>query len=94
LIQLITLNRSLGIDAPDPTRVASTLEKSGRLGLDLKDGRAEDNSRVIEGGLDVLGGDEDVGLALDGLGDGGGDGLALNLALDADNTEAVDEGDV
>ena len=74
--------------------VANTLEKSRRLGLDLKDRRAEEDGRVIEGGLDILGGDEDVGLALDSHGDLGGDHVVVDLALDAGDTEAVDEGDV
>lgn len=47
-----------------------------RLGLDLKNGRAGEDGALVELALDVLAGDEDVGLAFGDLGDGGGGHVA------------------
>lgn len=86
--------RSAGFQLADSDSACHSLEESRGLGLDLKDRRAEEDGGVVKALLDILGGDEDVGLALDGHGDLGRDGHALDLALDAGDTEAVDEGDV
>lgn len=47
-----------------------------RLRRNLEDGRAEQNSAVIQLALDILAGDENVGLASGGSGNGGGGRVA------------------
>ena len=78
--------RQMARHCNNPLVLEEVVVDGWRRRVDLKDGWAEEDSRVREGGLDVRLGHEDVGLATEAGWDRGGDVSALSELLTTSTT--------